>query len=97
MPFGNSWRKGFYCNPAAPWRYMAGFEPAFMPADDFATYQGILANPGNPDAYRPWIKKMRTQDRLVVNAGGDPPSFLPELEWKRAPGVLWLGRLPRQP
>jgi hypothetical protein len=83
----------FFRNPAAPWRYMAGFEPAFMPADDFITYQRILANSGNPDAYRPWIKKMRPQDRLVLSARGDPTTFLPELEWKYAAGTLWLGRL----
>jgi hypothetical protein len=86
----------FFRNPAAPWRYMAGFEPAFMPADDFITYQQILANNGNPDTYRPWIKKMRPQDRLVLSARGDPASFLPELEWKYAAGSLWLGRLPRK-
>ena len=86
----------FFRNPAAPWRYIAGFEPAFMPADDFATYQQILANSGNPDAYRPWIKKMRPEDRLVLSARGNPSAFLPELEWKYAVDTLWLGRLPRK-
>ncbi len=86
----------FFQNPAAPWRYMAGFEPAFMPPDDFITYQQILANNGDPDNYRPWIKKMRAQDRLVLSARSDPTSFLPELEWKYAAGTLWLGRLPRK-
>jgi hypothetical protein len=86
----------FFRNPAAPWRYMAGFEPAFMPPEDFITYQQILANGGNPDVYRPWIKKMRPQDRLVLSARSDPTSFLPELEWKYAAGTLWLGRLPRK-
>jgi hypothetical protein len=84
----------FFRNPAAPWRYTAGFEPAFMLADDFATYQQILANSGHPDAYQPWIKKMRPQDRLVLSARGDPSAFLPELQWKYAVDTLWLGRLP---
>jgi hypothetical protein len=83
-------------NPAAPWRYMAGFEPAFMPADDFLTYQQILAHNGNPEVYRPWIKKMSPEDRLVLSASGDPSKFLPDLEWKYATGTLWLGRLPRK-
>ena len=83
----------FFRNPTAPWRYTAGFEPAFMPADDFATYQQILASSGNPDAYRPWIKKMLPQDRLVLSARGNPAAFLPELEWKYAVDTLWLGRL----
>jgi hypothetical protein len=86
----------FFRNPAAPWRYTAGFEPALMPPDDFATYEKILANSGNPDAYRPWIKKMRPQDRLVLSARGNPSAFLPELEWKYAIDTLWLGRLPRK-
>jgi len=84
----------FFHNPAAPWRYMTGFEPAFMPPEDLITYQRILLNQDIPDAYRPWIKKMRPQDRLVLNARGNPSSFLPELEWKHASGLLWLGRLP---
>jgi hypothetical protein len=84
----------FFRNPAAPWRYTAGFEPAFMPADDFLTYQQILANSGDPAAYQPWIKKMRPPDRLVLSALGDPSSFLPQLEWRHAFGTLWLGRIP---
>lgn len=86
----------FFRNPTAPWRYTTGFEPAFMPADDFATYQQILARGGDPDAYRPWIKKMHPQDRLVFSSRANPSSFLPELEWKYAVGTLWLGRLPRK-
>jgi hypothetical protein len=84
----------FFRNPTAPWRYMAGFEPAFMPADDFLTYQRILLNYDVPDAYQPWIKKMRPQDRLVVFSRSNPSSFLPELEWQHAVGITWLGRLP---
>jgi hypothetical protein len=86
----------FFRNPAAPWRYMAGFEPAFMPADDFVTYQQVLANGGNPEAYRPWVKKMRPQDRVALNMAGQPSALLPELEWKNAFGTLWLGRWPRK-
>jgi hypothetical protein len=73
---------------------MAGFEPAFMPPDDFLTYQQILANSGDPEVYQPWIKKMRAQDRFILSARGDPATFLPELEWKNAGGTIWLGRLP---
>jgi hypothetical protein len=86
----------FFRNPASSWRYTVGFEPAFMPDDDFLTYQKILAQSGNPDVYRPWIKKMRPQDRLVLSFRGNPGPFLPELEWKYAVGTLWLGRQPRK-
>ncbi len=86
----------FFRNPTAPWRYTVGFEPAFMPADDFLTYQRIVLNYDVPDVYRPWIKKMRPADRLVVFSRSSPSSFLPELEWQRAVGIAWLGRLPRK-
>jgi hypothetical protein len=86
----------FFRNPTAPWRYMTGFEPAFMPADDFMTYQQIVLHYDVPDVYRPWIKKMRPQDRLVVFSRSDPSSILPELQWHHAVGISWLGRLPRK-
>jgi hypothetical protein len=86
----------FFRNPRAPWRYTAGFEPAFMPADDLATYRQILANGDDPDSYRPWIEKMKPADRLVLSASSNPSAFLPQLEWKRVLGTLWLGRLPRK-
>ena len=92
----NFFYRTFFRNPTAPWRYTAGFEPAFMPADDFRTYKGILLNYDVADAYRPWIKKMRPQDRLVLNSNNNPSSFLPELEWQHAVGAAWLGRLPRK-
>jgi hypothetical protein len=92
----NFFYRTFFRNPTAPWRYTAGFEPAFMPADDFQTYLQILLNHDEPDAYRPWIKKMRPQDRLVINSRGSPASMLPELEWQHAVGLAWLGRLPRK-
>ena len=86
----------FFHNPTAPWRYTAGFEPAFMPPDDLATYRQILANGDDPDSYRPWIEKMKQADRLVLSASSNPSAFLPQLEWKRVMGTLWLGRLPRK-
>jgi hypothetical protein len=84
----------FFKNPAAPWRYTVGFESAFMPPEDLATYQQILLHFDTADVYQPWIKKMRPPDRLVLSARSSPASFLPDLEWKRAAGLLWLGRLP---
>jgi hypothetical protein len=86
----------FFKNPTAPWRYTVGYEPALMPPDDLATYQQILLHFDNADVYRPWIKKMRPPDRLVLSSHSNPTAFLPELEWKHAVGALWLGRLPRK-
>jgi hypothetical protein len=82
----------FFRNPNAPWRYAVGFEPAFMPEDDFATFQQILWNKGNPEAYKPWVKKLRPQDRLAIRIGGNPAAFMPELEWTNTVQAIWIGR-----
>jgi hypothetical protein len=86
----------FFKNPTAPWRYSVGYEPALMPPDDFATYQKILWNAEEPEAYQPWVRKMRPQDRLVLDARSSPASALPQLEWKYAVKNLWIGRLPSE-
>ena len=82
----------FYKNPRAEWRYIEGFEPALMQPDDLKVYRAIQRSRRAPEAYEPWIKKMRPQDRLAVESPYQPA--LPSLEWKRA-GNFWLGRLPR--
>jgi hypothetical protein len=81
----------FYQNPRADWRYLPGFEPAWMPAEDFNVYHNILWNSGAVAAYAPWVKQMRLPDRLVIRGG---PPAIPELEWKYGAGGLWIGRLP---
>jgi hypothetical protein len=83
----------YFRNPNAPWRYILGFEPTLMPADDFAIYHSILWSYGDDNAYTPWVKKMRPSDRLVLVIGGAPQ--IPALEWKHAFGAYWIGRLPR--
>ena len=85
----------FFKNPTAPWRYSVGYESALMPAEDFATYQKILWNGEEPEAYQPWNRKMRPPDRLVMEAHTSPASALPQLEWHYAIKNLWIGRLPR--
>jgi hypothetical protein len=83
----------FYKNPQADWRYMVGFEPALMPPEDLKVYRAIRSSGRAPEAYAPWIKKMRPEDRLAVDRSFQPD--LPPLEWKRA-GNVWIGRLPRK-
>jgi hypothetical protein len=85
----------FYKNPQGDWRYMVGFEPALMPPDDLKIYREIHRSDGNPDAYQPWIKKMRPEDRLAVARSAQPG--LPPLEWKQGGPGLWIGRLPAGP
>ncbi len=82
----------FFKNPNADWRYILGYEPALMSDEDFAVYHKILWNSGDPEAYLPWVNKMRPADRLVIR-GGSPPD-IPRLEWYYVPHRIWIGRLP---
>jgi hypothetical protein len=83
----------FYKNPRAAWRYMVGFEPALMLPEDLKIYRAIERSGGACEAYEPWIKKMRPEDRLAIQRTLQPA--LPSLEWKRS-GDYWIGRLPRK-
>ena len=85
----------FFKNPTAPWRYVLGFEPGLMLPEDLAVLRHAQWNFGDSRAYEPWVKKMRPEDRLIINAtrGGAPD--IPELEWNYAATGLWIGRLPR--
>ncbi len=80
----------FYKNPTAPWRYIVGFEPALMLPEDLKVYRAIQRANKSPDAYEPWILKMRTEDRLEIDSPDKPN--LP-LEWTHV-GSHWIGRLP---
>jgi hypothetical protein len=82
----------FYKNPQGDWRYMVGFEPALMPADDLKIYREIHRSEGSAESYQPWIKKMRPEDRLATARPAQPD--LPALEWKQGAPGLWIGRLP---
>jgi hypothetical protein len=85
----------FYKNPTADWRYMLGYEPALMPADDFKTYQQIFLSNGDAKAYAPWVKKMQPADRLVLRGGKNEHPNIPELEWNYGVSGIWIGRTPR--
>jgi hypothetical protein len=83
----------FYKNPKAPWRYILGFEPGLMPADDLKTYRSIQWRYLDA-AYDPWVKKMRPEDRLVIRGvSGNKPS-IPDLDWFYIVHGTWIGRLP---
>jgi len=85
----------YFKNPHAPWRYMVGFEPSMMPVEDFAIYRRILLDPRDPATMKPWIAKMRPQDRLLTRSG-EPGAGQFGLEWHLVGGDLWIGRLPRK-
>lgn len=86
----------FYKNPTAPWRYILGFEPTMMPQDDLAIFRKIQRDYNNAEAYQPWVKKMKPQDRLVVRGNPGFTPDIPELEWYYAAKGIWIGRLTRK-
>jgi hypothetical protein len=87
----------FYANPTGDWRYMLGFEPTWMPKEDFEVYHNVLWNLGEAKAYDPWVKKMKPADRLMIRGGSGASPGIPQLEWKYSGVGIWLGRTPRTP
>jgi hypothetical protein len=85
----------FFKNPNADWRYILGYEPGFMPDEDFKVYHSIMWNSGDAKAYEPWVKKMRPEDRLVIRGGRGSPPNIPQLEWEYGVSGIWIGRSPR--
>ncbi len=84
----------FYKNPHGDWHYMLGFEPTWMPPEDFKVYHRVLWNFGESKAYTPWLLKMNPADRLVIRGGRGSPPSLPQLEWNYGVSGIWIGRLP---
>ena len=85
----------FFKNPTADWRYMLGFEPTWMPKEDFKIYHSILWNFNDGKAYQPWIHQMTQADRVAVRGAGNGTPAIEGLDWKYAVSGIWLGRLPR--
>ena len=86
----------FFKNPHGHWRYLLGYEPSLMPAEDFETYQKIIWNYGDARGYEPWVKKMKPADRLVIRGGKGERPNLPQLEWNYGVSGTWIGRTPRK-
>jgi hypothetical protein len=82
----------FYNRPTAPWRYIVGYEPALMPAEDVATFRKVLQarTPGN---FAPWVEKMRPEDRLILQSTQGRPQ-IDDLDWTQVSATLWSGRRP---
>jgi hypothetical protein len=85
----------FFKNPTGDWRYMLGFEPTWMPKEDFETYHKILWNFNDGKAYKPWIDQMTPADRLAVRGAGNGEPDIQGLEWKYGVSGIWIGRLPQ--
>jgi hypothetical protein len=87
----------FFKNPHAPWRYILGFEPAMMTAEDLVIYRKIQRHFRKPYTFKPWAEKMRPEDRLIINHKRSIPPEIPGLEWHHTTDDIWIGRLPRGP
>jgi hypothetical protein len=85
----------FFKNPNGDWRYALGFESTLMTDEDFGVYHNVLWNFGDAKAYKPWVDKMRPEDRLVIRGGSANVPPIPQLEWNHGVGDIWIGRLPR--
>jgi hypothetical protein len=73
---------------------MLGFEPTWMPKEDFKVYHKIQWNFGDVKAYTPWLVKMKPADRLVIPGGSVNIPNIPQLEWNYGVSGIWIGRLP---
>lgn len=85
----------FFKNPTGDWRYMLGFEPTWMPKEDFDIYQKILWNFNDGKGYDDWVKQMTPADRLAMRGQGGGPPDISKLEWKYGVSGIWIGRLPQ--
>jgi hypothetical protein len=85
----------FYANPRAPWRYALGFEATFMTEDNLETYRKIQWNRATPEAFKPWVEKMKPADRMILLRSKAAKPEIEGLEWRYAASGTWIGRLPR--
>ena len=82
----------FYKNPKADWRYILGFESAFMPPEDLKILRDIQRNFNRPEDFEPWVKKMRPEDRLIIRGSPDSQPKIAGLEWHYIALGTWSGR-----
>ncbi len=85
----------FYANPHADWRYILGFESGLMPPADLETYRKVLRSGSTPEAFEPWLHKLRPEDRLIIATGTSVQPAIATLEWYSPLTGLHIGRLPR--
>jgi hypothetical protein len=81
----------FFNNPRAPWRYILGFEPTWMPPEDLVVFRKIQWNNGAGESFQPWVEKIRPQDRMIVRSPGGAPA-IEGLQWHYAVSDIWIGK-----
>ncbi len=85
----------FFANPNGPWRYMLGHEAGMMPEEDLRVFREIQKYRYDESLLKPWVEKMRPEDRLVLMRSRSSQPNIPQLEWKYAAYNTWVGRRPR--
>jgi hypothetical protein len=83
----------FFLKPTAPWRYVLGFGPELMPAQDYAVYFQRQTTT-SIESLEPWARKLRPEDRLIIRDPRGIPLW-PWLEWQQIEGGFYSGRLKR--
>lgn len=66
----------YFTYPDGAWKYVLGLEQAIMPREDLEILHGIVDRQ-NWDAFEPWFRKLRPQDRLFVTIppGAERPAW----------------------
>jgi hypothetical protein len=86
----------FYKFPKANWRYILGFESGLMPPEDLAIFRNIQLSNESWASFEPWVKKMRSQDRLLIASAENNIPYITSLEWCNTRRGVWIGRLPKE-
>ncbi|HOT28534.1 MAG TPA: hypothetical protein PLU72_10110 [Candidatus Ozemobacteraceae bacterium] len=81
-----------YTYPDGRWKYILGKEPSQMPEEDRLIFMNILYAHMAPVSFRPWVEKLRPQDRIAIYSRTCPP--FSRLIWANPLNTLWIGRLP---
>lgn len=84
----------YFENPDARYRYVIGFEPAIVPAENRSVFRDIVYTDFHFKSYEPWIKKLTNKDRIFTTV--DISKNYPQLDWIKAANKLWIGKLPKQ-
>ena len=67
---------------------------ALMPPAEYEIYRRIKESRGSADAYVPWVRRMRPEDRLILQSDAAGPPPIAPLEWAQPAYGVWSGRLP---
>jgi hypothetical protein len=86
--------RAFFENPRANWRYVPGYEQTLMLPEDLAVYADIKRTRSALEAFVPWAKKMKNEDRLILYGVRGIGRGALGLEWRDFVSYS-IGRKPR--